>query len=500
MLDTIYHHSGAHPSQMLKLKQKIIVTKKKPNERKPYIKKYIKPGDLFTNKWYFQHDIVNTPLAMITTTACELDYYFVSPHGVSHSISFYSLNTKIFKKNMYKHVPTSGYEPTVNFHLYATKNGTDNPKVGELIYLGDTEQYYKGNTVNESGKDATQYIQHKEHWGNPFHPIYINHEVTMFMSTQQPTTVITGDTTSQAKNITKFTQPIVVQCRYTPNQDTGEGNKVYMCPTTREINYMEPTDKQLIFEGYPLYILLWGWYDWIEKLNIIHQTQRDYQIVIKSKFIQPSLDFYVVLDDTFCNGKSPYQTTEAPPHDIEDQHYWYPQCKYQQIGIEEICVSGPGTAKPLTKNIEAHMQYTAFFKWGGCPANMETAINPSTQPTYPLPDNIYKAYEIKDPTTAPEYYLYEWDEKSGLLTTPASKRITEYKKTKTSLFSDGTTNKFNPPIKQTTTTGEEILQTLIQTPSTKEKIKTLQHQLNIQQQQQQLYKLRIQQLAKINLR
>lgn len=498
MLDTVYHHAGAQPSRLLMQKQKIIVPKTTRNIlKKPYIKKFIKPGDLFTNKWYFQHDIVNTPLVMLTTSACELDYYYISPWSVSHSISFYSINTTLFKHNQFKLVPTNGYSPKASYYLFATTNGDHEPKIKDLIYLGDTEQYYPG--VPPTSSTLNTYTQKKEYWGNPFHAKYINEDVRLYVSNLQPNQVIKGtDINAKAENIAQLSTPLYVTCRYTPNQDTGKGNKVYLVSTVRETNFAEPNDSSLIFEDFPLWILLWGWFDWIQKLGTVHGLERDYQIVIKSNFITPQLDYYVLIDDLFLNGKSPYQTGEPPPT-VEDQHYWYPQTKYQQVTIDQICMSGPATPKPKTKSIQAHAEYTLLFKWGGCPASMEPATNPATQPTYPLPDNIYKAYEIQDPGTSPQRYLYDFDERNQMLTKTAYERISKDSKSTKPLFTDPALGlcKFNPPPKTQTQEINQLYEALLQTPPEKEENQTLQQQLQYQWQQQQELKHKLLRLIQL---
>nr|UGV39612.1 MAG: ORF1 [TTV-like mini virus] len=503
MVDTVYHHAGAQPSQLLKQKQKIIVPRpsRRPN-KKPYIKKFIKPGDLFTNKWYFQHDIVNTPLFMITTSATELDYYYIGPRSTSHSISFYSLNTVLFRRNAYNLLTTTGYSPKASTYLFATSNGTDKPTNSQLIYLGDATVYYQGDTPQQTTYKT--YTQQREHWGNPFFAQYINQDVTLYISNVQPNNVYTPTTddyntwkNKEVHNIAKLTNPLYITCRYTPNTDTGEGNKIYLVSTTRETNFQEPTDESLILEGFPLWILCWGWLDWIKKLGTVHNIDRGYQIVIKSKFINPQLDYYVPLDDKFLNGQSPYEIDKQAIPTVEDQHDWYPQTKYQQSAIDLICMSGPGTPKPLTKSIQAKVEYTCFFKWGGCPANLETATNPATQPTYPLPDHIYRTYEIQDPGTHPEKFLYDFDEQQGVITKKAAKRITKDSYAEKLVLTDGTTHqrsKFNVPAKTKETSYQELLQTLLQTPPEKKETTTLQQQLDQQREQQHQLQLKLFQL------
>lgn len=55
--------------------------------------------------------------------------------------------------------------------------------------------------------------------------------------------------------------------RYNPDTDTGEGNKIYLVSNSRATSWKEPENKVLIFDGFPLYILAWGWTDYIKKQN-----------------------------------------------------------------------------------------------------------------------------------------------------------------------------------------------------------------------------------------
>lgn len=91
---------------------------------------------------------------------------------------------------------------------------------------------------------------------------------------------------------------------------------------------------------------------------------------------------------------------------------------------ELISKTGPLSPKiNKTKSIQTHMFYNLFFKWGGCPAPMETITDPAAQETFPTPNNILQGLEIQDPKTPEQYYIYRFDERRDLLTGKATKRI-----------------------------------------------------------------------------
>nr|UGV42291.1 MAG: ORF1 [TTV-like mini virus] len=503
MTDTEQEHVIAQPSLMTLLRKKIVVPSKRTKPRgKPYIIKKLKPPSELTNKWYFQKDFCNTGFLLLTTTACSLDRWFLNPYSRSDSITLLSLNTKNFKsRNFQLQGTTNYYVPLTNkYYLYATANGNTQPnqiKRKELIYLGSTMKMQPG----MPGANSAEQFVNVAYMGSPFWYEYTNGDRQTFVSNTDPKTLWTemGNENGTTNKLTPQSNPTLVKCRYTPSKDTGIGNQVFILKNTRqEEGWDPPEDQNLIISGYPLWAALWGWIDWQKKLKIAQQIDYNYIIVIISDFFDVKLPGYVFLDHAFQHNTDPYYEGDEPAHESSlspsNQQHFYPKILYQQDSINKICLTGPGTVKMTNQSIEAKCKYEFYFKWGGCPAKMEQINDPCEQNKYPAPSNILQTFQGQSPETNPEHFLYEWDERKGMLTTTAAKRLKKDTKTETDCLFSTETSRLDP-LPKTTSKYEEILQEIEKETSDEETQTTsLQEQLNRQHIQQQQLKHHIQQL------
>ncbi len=98
-------------------------------------------------------------------------------------------------------------------------------------------------------------------------------------------------------------------------------------------------------------------------------------------------------------------------------------------------MSGPACPRvPNDYYLQAFFKYKFYFKWGGCPKQLEKACNPCSQPTWTTPDNFSGRLEISNPNTSPETNLFEWDWDSDYVTEEAINRIQKHTETDTSPF------------------------------------------------------------------
>jgi hypothetical protein len=455
MVDTEPKHTNAQPSAMLMYKHKILVPSYKtaPHKRKPYIRKKIKPPAQLQNRWYFQKDICDTGLVMLTTTAADFQRYFQNPKAVSNNITITCLNTTVFQSRNFQQTDlgTTFWGPKQDYYLYGTLNGhEETAQLKDLVFLGQTQTYTAGEPIgmqewNTYSQDRTRNIK----FGNIFDTTYLHGTKNVWVggAQQSPDKIFasTTDRTQLAKSkLTLMSQPILVKCRYNPNKDTGIGNEIYFLKNTRnETLWDAPTDPKLVLTGYPLWLAWWGWPDWQKKLHIMQQIDLNYIAVFKTTCIPEKLPGYVPIDYEFTEGKSPYETDIQYPLPSDSQH-WYPRFKYQMRSIDDICKSGPGTIKTSTNSIEAHCAYSFYFKWGGCPKQLENIEDPCNQPKYPIPSNQLQTVEIQDPISSPTKELYQFDFRRHLITASAAERIKKDSKPSTSLFTDATKWSANP--------------------------------------------------------
>nr|UGV37392.1 MAG: ORF1 [TTV-like mini virus] len=421
------------PYIMLQNTHKIIVPAKKtiPN-RRPYIKRRFGPPKLMTNKWYFQQDICRTNLLLISTSACSLNHPFLSPTAVSNCVTILALDANVFKNKGWQHPEgTTGYQPNNNLNLFGLINGHLSEQqitFGDLVFLGNPKDKTPGRPRSKSGNNIP-FLQ--QDWGNPFYPTYITLTQTVYKTNKTLTEIQKVDTTAKIKNssystwFTKTEAPLLIRCRYCPDNDDGTGNIAYLLSNYRNDGGINPPgDPNTKIEGYPLWLLLWSWTDWIKKLAEIHHVDTSYFIVIQTDKIDPKLPYYIFWDESLTEGKGPYGI-ETELISLSDNANWYPKLRFQVENINNILMSGPATPKTQSKSIEAHVGYNFRFKWGGCPAPMQDIYDPCSQTKYPIPNTLIQGPEITHPETSKFTEIYDFDERRQTLTKKAAKRLAE---------------------------------------------------------------------------
>ncbi len=512
MLATEQMYLSTQPSMLMLNKNKILMPSKRTKQRyRPYRKIFITPPTQLQNRWYFQQDLATQPLLLTLCSAASFDHYYISTDAESTNISFTTLNPTVFHFHNFQRPPSTGYHPKDKYYFWATKNGGDSPKWSELIYLGETPIRQPGITIGETTNSGTNkaqtYFSSWKNWGNIFYHTYINGDQTVWVSQKSPTELLqaggtwTADTNlnNPAHDITKLSQPLLIRCRYNPMRDKGYNSSIYLVSnlTDTQTGWEKPTDPNLITEGYPLWLLPWGWLDWQKKLSRVQQIGTNYTVVLTSNAVSPQLNYYIPVDKYFLNNSSPYR--QQGNITDEDQRKWYPKADFQTETLTNLCKSGPGTPKLGTKKtVEAKCQYTFYFKVGGNPAQMEHIKNPADQGKWPIPttNNIFQTPSLQSPTQPIEYFLYNFDQKRHELTTTAIQRITKNWELTKALLTDGTTSKCDTDPQQALQTLQDLQN---QETETEEKETSLFEQLRQQQQLQRQLKLRILSLMQQNL-
>ncbi len=378
-----------------------------PN-KKTYVKKYVSPPSLLQNKWYFSQDLYNTPLFMLTISACELDQMFAPEDQISTNITLISLNTNAFQTANWERQPYDTKSAgTYNIYLWSHGNGSEPQTWQDLYFLGNCKEYVQGQKINSNEEAVTiATTSNKLKWGNPFTHWYHHKDITIYYGA-----LPTEQNKMLKPNILPLTS-LFVECRYNPFKDKGTGNKVYLAPTdTGNGSFLTlPKDLRLIIENLPLWIIFWGWGDWLLKSRPVAHIQEEYQIVVQSPYIYPKLPCYIFTDKYFTNPPEGdlYKTelTET------DRAHWHIKYEMQMEQLELIAKTGPAAPKlNHTKQIEAHLNYDFYFKWGGNPAPMETITDPGEQEKFPTPYNKLQGLEIESPGKPKQHFLYTFDER-----------------------------------------------------------------------------------------
>lgn len=220
---------------------------------------------MMRNQWYFMADICNIPLVQFQTVACSFDHYYIATNSMSTNVSIHTLNTTLLQNRDFKNYTTGYYartEGTRKVYLYASQIENQNEITPEdIVYLGNTKLREPG--VDKKNSHASDYdLTNSKWWGNPFHPDYITNHVQVYQSFDSPTQI---KTKTKPLELTKVN--ITRTLRYNPKKDPGKAqdilNKSYFLTNEGTGHGWDPPSKaELINEGFPLYILLFGFEDW----------------------------------------------------------------------------------------------------------------------------------------------------------------------------------------------------------------------------------------------
>nr|UGV34674.1 MAG: ORF1 [TTV-like mini virus] len=500
------------PSVMMMLNRTVFMPSKRTKKiSRGYKKIYIKPPELMTNKWFFQSNVAKTPLLVTYCTACSFDHYYIGTDKMSNNATIPVLNTALIQNRQFGktnyNIRTLG---TTHIWLWVTdqplKDDTQQPKHDHLISLSNTKNYTAGMTFSESlrkypytqSSQTEKWKFYREHLdlfaGNPFHEEYLQQLDAHVLTLLQTQSAHANDNlpeqeSGQIQNFTIVHNPIIYNTRYNPNADNGEDNATFLLENYKyQHGWDRPGDQKLILEGFPLYIEWWGFLDYQKQLHRL--TNIDTNTILAAQTTRlhgtpQQLPAYVPLGDDFVHGRSPYEEGINPL----DENRWYPMVQYQEQAINELLRTGPGVAKfNGKKTVEAKCEYTFYLKFGGSPAPMVNVKDPTEQPQYPIPNKLMQTNSLQDPTTPPEQYLYNFDQRRHFLTTAATKRIEKDWQTKQTVFTDGTTTPGPPAIHETYETSED------ETSDSEKEEETLLQQLLKQRRKQQKLKLRIRQL------
>nr|UHK06402.1 MAG: ORF1 [Torque teno midi virus] len=408
---TKYTYMSLHPQMLLLRKHKklLLSTATKPTGK--LTKKFrIRPPKQLSTKWFFQKDFAKYGLVAIAAAACNLRYPWLGCCNENLIITLRYLQPQFYHNSAWAQT-TSEYNPI---------SGTE--KMKKTLTFNYIINNQRG-SFTMSDTSITNYDSSVSITTGWFQPRILNaYEVKDKTTTQALTPCGT--------------------IRYNPADDDGRGNKLWVV-NTLTYNWKVPTDNDLILEGYPLWLMLYGYTSYLYQVKADKNPFSSSLIVVKSSAIQrvfgtDTTGFYPLIDKSFMDGKGPGNTDPILLH----RKYWYPSLYGQRDSISQIVNCGPYVPKyNETKNStwQCNYRYTFYFKWGGAYPPEQEAENPETKNIYPVPDKQQETISIADPLREKyETVFKSWDYRRGSLTKTAIKRMQENLQTDDSLSTDST--------------------------------------------------------------
>uniref|UniRef100_A0AAU7B9F3 Capsid protein n=1 Tax=Samektorquevirus hominid17 TaxID=3160823 RepID=A0AAU7B9F3_9VIRU len=384
-------YPSCHPSRIMLQRKKIWVPSLKTRPHgKPYIKKFIRPPKLLTNRWFFQEELSKVNLMMLMGTAISTTSPYLSNNTDNNCVGINILNTEIFTN-----VGWAATTYNTKFPIYAYY-----PKEKKMKWIHDLA--YNSDSI--------------------FWPLYLNGTYNTY---KHKTNGEKKDYTSIDDPTTNF-QPISITrlLRYQPNRDTGQDTIAWLESNLSD-NLEVPRIEAYKIDSLPMWLLLFGFVDYMAKLHPRDDLYNNFTLILHSKFplgFNFTFDVnspIIPLSQDFMKGKGEW----GSPVDMSLGKYWVPCIKTQLSVINDIVSCGPYIARPTGKGFDFNMKYKFFFKWGGNIVTQKNILDPSKQKTYPIPRDFLSQIQIKDPEgRAIQTQFHKWDYRRGMLTAKAIKR------------------------------------------------------------------------------
>nr|UHK07129.1 MAG: ORF1 [Torque teno midi virus] len=393
-------YPNTHPVNLLLQQHKVIIPSQMTNPRGKLTKKIIvKPPKQMLSKWFFMDQFSNYPLVLLRASAANFSAARIAPTAQNTLLEFYYLNTTFYTANGWgrargQTTTDPQYKPysTAPNEYWVTYITDPNKKVQVTITPQHTVSYTGG--YFQSKLLRAQHVYQKQ-----------------------------GDTTPTAAT------PINV-ARYNPERDTGKGNSVFFISSLID-TYKKPTDEVLYIDGLPIWMSLFGLFDYVEKMKKGKAYLDSYFCAIQSPAIEPApqigaSQFYIPIDKEFIEGRGPFGSylTEST------RSKWFPTV-YSQVKILNIFVESgpliPKLSEERNSSWELDYKYMFLFKWGGPQITDPAIADPTTQGHYDVPDTITSAIQIRDPAKQKAAsILHSWDYRRGIITEKALKRMSEH--------------------------------------------------------------------------
>nr|UHM25921.1 MAG: ORF1 [Torque teno midi virus] len=408
-------YTMCHPVNLMLSRHKIIIPSKFTNPKgKIKVKKFIKPPKQMLNKWFFQEHFCKYPLLMIQAAACNLNYSNLGCCNTNQMVTFFYLNIGFYSVASWTAVRTDAYLPYSTF-----KNE---------VYTWNKKQWDTLETAREDQKFTKPALYAPS----------VNIKTGFFSPQMLQAVQLTSDTkkSSIVRNV-----PLNI-CRYNPNLDNGKKSKIWLVSTHTASWDPPPIDKTLVYEGYPLYMMLYGFLSYVQYIKKASDFFLGYVVALQSPALLPysqvgaEKNIIVPLDSKMPQGKAPYD------EDLTDymKNNWFPTVYNQLEVLNTIVESGPLVPKySQTKNStwELDMFYKFIFKWGGPESPEPIITDPMLQATYEVPDTYTNTLQIVHPRSQKAGSLLQpWDIRRGYFTKTALKRMQENLPTDSSIQSD----------------------------------------------------------------
>lgn len=442
-------HAAGQPFAMLMSRHRIIIPslKTKPHGKK-YKRLFLKPPRMLTQKFYFQSDLCNVGLFLITASACRLQDPWMNNKTTSPCVSFYALKPTAYNK--------MSTVPNKDKHTDPYKN----KNLDQWLYNPYFQPWWPKVANKESNKESWKWENLKanidkvktqiQKWQSEDNNSFIEEAKWIGYKPSNATEqrfhhafgYYSPVLLSPDKLLPETDTPYMT-IRYNPHNDKGIGNWLALKSITSEDNTLDNTCK-MVLKDYQLWILAYGYSDGAEKLFSGWSVLNNYRLICRCPYTSPPLAYpqatdynkgFVVYGHSFATGNMPGGERDIP---IAHLNKWYPRLQMQQEVLEYLSDCGPLMPRDsLSPGWQATMGYKCKFTLGGTLPPPQDPVDPCKQPKRQLPDPgaVLVPVQVVDPAVLdPARLSHPWEWRRGYLTRGGLKRVLADHPTDQSLY------------------------------------------------------------------
>ncbi len=236
-------YMSTHPQQLLQQKHHKVILSTQTNPNGKLYKKFtVRPPKLMIQKWFFTDAFSKYPLLLLKASAADFKYSYLQCCNENQQLNMYYLDILFYLNGNYGSTTTrGGYLP------YATA------PTGKSTW---TVKYISGKREQIS-IDSTTYnnsVSYTQGWFNSklLRAINLWHDTFKQKEEQQK---------NPSANLP------INNCIYNPNLDSGKDNMIFLHSIHKESWAPPTTDLELIIPNVPLWLGLWGLFDYVNKIK-----------------------------------------------------------------------------------------------------------------------------------------------------------------------------------------------------------------------------------------
>lgn len=452
MKTNLYSHMQTHPQVLLLKRRHFLIPSLKTKPRgKRWVTVRFHPPRLMRNQWYFQSHFCHVNLVQLRVTGLDLQRPWFRKQAETPVVQFAILQPSLYNEIISTAATNtveslgSKFENLWKFPLPFTTNwrslledmgaSKDELKPDKTkISTGEMEKTF--NTMVTVSKLKQKFTERQ----NRLKQIYAksgNSNATTVRDRDMLFDRIYGAYSyfllNDQQRYDSTYAKAYVNIRYSPIADGGIGNRVFIQSVLKKDFTYRAGQCYLLLEDQPLWLLLFGYFDWIRK-ELSKQTPGvTYVCLLNCPYTDPPLPKtnadtgYIFLSDDFCQGRFPYGQYKIAP---QYETFWYPCLFNQEPAAEAIVNCGPWMPRDdEKKSWQLNLGYRFNFKLGGNLPPGQPPVDPCKRPTHELPESnmLDLAVQASDPrTVGDDVPFHSWDIRRGLFSTASLKRVRDH--------------------------------------------------------------------------